>query len=121
MDLLRTRAVASAALTVSLLLGSAAAASAATPEPAGPVLTGLSCGFDGRTPPPPVTPGDKGRTVMEARCLLTFWTGLQATEEEPRDSFGPDAEEATRLFQVRRGLSETGTVDAATWTELRHS
>ncbi|MFF4367749.1 peptidoglycan-binding protein [Streptomyces sp. NPDC001594] len=118
MNSLLTRAAASAALTVSLLLGSAAAASAAGTEPE---LTGLSCGFDGRTPPPPVTRGDRGRTVMEARCLLGFWTGLQDTEEEPRDVFGPDAEAATRLFQDRRGLPGTGVVDAATWTELRHS
>ncbi|MEU3912088.1 MULTISPECIES: peptidoglycan-binding domain-containing protein [unclassified Streptomyces] len=120
MNLLPARAAASAALTVSLLLGSAAAASAAS-APAEPDLTGLSCGYDNRTPPPPVTLGAKGRTVMEARCLLTFWTGLQATEEEPRDVFGPDAESATRFFQGRRGLPETGVVDAATWTELRHS
>ncbi|GAA0313387.1 hypothetical protein GCM10010302_60480 [Streptomyces polychromogenes] len=120
MNSLPIRAAASAALTVCLLLGSAAAASAAAP-PAEPELTGLSCGFDGRTPPPTVTLGDRGRTVMEARCLLTFWTGLQSTEEEPRDVFGPDAEEATRVFQERRGLPVTGAVDAATWTELRHS
>lgn len=119
MNSLITRTAASAALTVSLLLGSAAAASAATF--AEPDITGLSCGFDNRTPPPPVTLGDKGRTVLEARCLLTFWTGLQATEEEPKDVFGPDAESATRYFQGTRKLPETGVVDAATWTELRHS
>ncbi|MGW2667873.1 peptidoglycan-binding domain-containing protein [Streptomyces sp. NPDC001272] len=117
MNALLTRTAASAALTVSLLLGSAAAASAA----AEPELTGLSCGYDNRTPPPPLALGDRGRTVLEARCLLTFWTGLQATDEEPATAFGPDAASATRSFQERRGLPVTGAVDAATWAELRHS
>ncbi|MEU8438719.1 peptidoglycan-binding domain-containing protein [Streptomyces sp. NPDC029216] len=118
MNSLLTRAAASAALTVSLLLGSAAAASAATTEPE---LTGLSCGYDNRTPPPSVAVGSTGRTVLEARCLLNFWTGLRATEEEPEGVFGPDAASATRSFQDRRGLPVTGVVDAGTWAELRHS
>ncbi|MFG2664758.1 peptidoglycan-binding protein [Streptomyces sp. NPDC048387] len=117
MTSLLTRTAASAALAVSLLLGSAAAASAA----AEPELTGLSCGYDNRTPPPPLALGDRGRTVLEARCLLAFWTGLRATDEEPSTVFGPDAASATRSFQERRVLPVTGAVDAATWAELRHS
>ncbi|MCX4528833.1 MULTISPECIES: peptidoglycan-binding protein [unclassified Streptomyces] len=59
--------------------------------------------------------------MKEARCLLDFWTGLQATDDEPDTVFGPDAAAATRSFQTVRGLPVTGVVDAATWSELRHS
>ncbi|MFD9336165.1 peptidoglycan-binding protein [Streptomyces sp. NPDC060028] len=123
MNSLVTRTAAQAALIASLLVGgtafAAVPASAATADE--PDLTGLSCGFDNRTPPPTVQAGSKGRTVREAQCLLNFWTGLQMTEEEPEGVFGLDAASATRHFQAVRGLPLTGAVDAATWGELRHS
>ncbi|MFD4864030.1 peptidoglycan-binding protein [Streptomyces sp. NPDC058412] len=123
MNSLPTRTAARAALIASLLIGGSAltavpAAAAAADEPD---ITGLSCGFDNRNPPPTVQVGSTGRTVREAQCLLNFWTGLRTTEEEPEGVFGPDAASATRHFQGVRGIPVTGAVDAATWGELRHS
>ncbi|MFF5706112.1 peptidoglycan-binding protein [Streptomyces sp. NPDC012794] len=120
MNRLLTRAAASAALICSLLVGGTALTAGSAAAADGPELTGLSCGYDNRTPPPTVAAGARGRTVLEARCLLNFWTGLQTTGEEPVDVFEPDAASATRYFQGLRGLPVTGAVDAATWAELRH-
>ncbi|WP_404954691.1 peptidoglycan-binding protein [Streptomyces sp. 147326] len=123
MNSLLTRAAARAALIASLLPGGSALTAGPASAAAGdePDVTGLSCGFDNRTPPPTVQVGSKGGTVREAQCLLNFWTGLQTTEEGPEGVFGPDSASAARHFQGARGLAVSGVVDAATWGELRHS
>ncbi len=118
---LLTRTAASTALVASLFAGALTFSAGTATAAAGSEIEGLACGFDNRNPPPTVQVGSTGNTVKEAQCLLLFWTGLQKTEEEPEGVFGPNAEDATKTFQERRGLPPTGVVDARTWAELRHS
>jgi N-acetyl-anhydromuramyl-L-alanine amidase AmpD len=59
--------------------------------------------------------GAKGADVAEAQMRLVahgFATGTDGL-------FGPDTERKVRAFQTARGLSATGTVDAATMDALR--
>ncbi|GHB38600.1 hypothetical protein GCM10010347_05080 [Streptomyces cirratus] len=112
---------ASAAFAVSLLTCATALSTGSAAAVDSPGLEGVSCGFDGRLPPPPTGVGSTGNTVKEAQCLLEFWSGTATAEDEAGGAFGAYTKSSVESFQGLRGLPRTGVIDAATWAELRHS
>ncbi|WP_416969045.1 protein kinase domain-containing protein [Streptomyces sp. 4F14] len=64
----------------------------------------------------PVGPGDSGKKVKQAQCLLVA-RGYGVGGED--GTFGPGTEAAVRSFQDAADLGVTGSVDRATWGALR--
>ncbi|MEX3102439.1 serine/threonine-protein kinase [Streptomyces sp. ST1015] len=64
----------------------------------------------------PVGPGDSGKKVQQAQCLLVA-RGYNVGGEN--GSYGAGTEAAVRSFQDSAGLKATGSVDRSTWGALR--
>ncbi|WP_338682584.1 protein kinase [Streptomyces acidiscabies] len=64
----------------------------------------------------PVGPGDSGKKVQQAQCLLVAH-GYDIGGES--GSYGAGTEAAVRSFQSSAGLNATGSVDRSTWGALR--
>ncbi|MFM9442980.1 protein kinase domain-containing protein [Streptomyces acidiscabies] len=64
----------------------------------------------------PVGPGDSGKKVQQAQCLLVA-RGYDIGGES--GSYGTGTEAAVRSFQGSAGLNATGSVDRSTWGALR--
>ncbi|MET8978324.1 protein kinase [Streptomyces sp. NPDC004539] len=63
-----------------------------------------------------IGPGDSGKKVRQAQCLLVA-RGYQTGGED--GDFGPGTEAAVRSFQGAAGLNVTGVVNRPTWKALR--
>ncbi|MHC5908257.1 peptidoglycan-binding domain-containing protein, partial [Streptomyces sp. S6] len=61
-------------------------------------------------------PGDSGKKVKQAQCLLIA-RGYRTGGED--GDFGPGTEAAVRSFQDAAGLKVTGIVNPKTWAALR--
>lgn len=65
---------------------------------------------------PSLIVGDTGSAVLDVQARLVA-LGYPIARAE-RGRFGPHTESAVKVFQIRRGLSPNGVVDAQTWREL---
>jgi Putative peptidoglycan binding domain len=87
--------------------------SAAAFQALGRPVAGLT-GYQPRTSYPPLGPGSRGDRVVWAQQLL--WS---AGQRQPITGYyGPSTTARVRSFQASRGLAQTGSIDAATWTRL---
>jgi hypothetical protein len=84
----------------------------ATPEELAAGIPALPGAHTVPTEWPVIRRGAVGPAVVELQSLL----GLQATTGS--GTFGPRTEEAVRLYQKSRGLTEDGIVGHGTWTAL---
>ncbi|HKG17431.1 MAG TPA: peptidoglycan-binding domain-containing protein [Solirubrobacteraceae bacterium] len=71
-------------------------------------------GYQPRMSYPPLGPGSRGDRVVWAQQLL--WSGGQ--RQPITGSYGPTTAARVRAFQASRGLSQTGSIDTATWSRL---
>jgi len=71
-------------------------------------------GYQPRMSFPPLGPGSRGDRVVWAQQLL--WSAGQ--RQAITGYYGPTTTARVRAFQASRGVPQTGSIDAATWTRL---
>ena len=86
----------------------------ADPSPSAPASPGSTPTGQAR-PAPVLSPGDSGDRVRELQSRLSqlAWFAPVTTGD-----YGPGTRVAVRGFQGKRGLAQTGVVDARTWQRL---